>query len=89
MTYGFDRGRGRRGGMGFGFRGESPPWPYAGRGRGGLPRCAYYSSSPTPPTQWQSREQEISFLRSQSEALGRHLSDIEARLKDLEADAEK
>ncbi|MDY6892357.1 MAG: DUF5320 domain-containing protein [Chloroflexota bacterium] len=30
-------GRGR----GFGFRGSSPPWPYVGRGRGGLPRCAY------------------------------------------------
>jgi NAD-dependent dihydropyrimidine dehydrogenase PreA subunit len=26
---------------GFGFRGVSPPWPYVGRGRGGLPRCAY------------------------------------------------
>jgi len=28
--------------MGFGFRGSSPPWPYVGRGRGGLPRCGYY-----------------------------------------------
>jgi hypothetical protein len=28
-------------GRGFGFRGSSPPWPYVGRGRGGLPRCAY------------------------------------------------
>lgn len=26
-------------GYGFGFRGYSPPWPYIGRGRGGLPRC--------------------------------------------------
>ena len=26
---------------GFGFRGASPPWPYVGRGRGGLPRCWY------------------------------------------------
>ncbi|MBC8273644.1 MAG: DUF5320 domain-containing protein [Chloroflexi bacterium] len=26
-------------GFGFGFRGSSPPWPYIGRGRGGLPRC--------------------------------------------------
>ena len=24
---------------GYGFRGSSPPWPYVGRGRGGLPRC--------------------------------------------------
>ena len=31
--------------MGFGFRGSSPPWPYVGRGRGGLPRCGYYVGS--------------------------------------------
>jgi hypothetical protein len=30
--------------MGFGFRGSSPPWPYVGRGRGGLPRCGYFFS---------------------------------------------
>jgi NAD-dependent dihydropyrimidine dehydrogenase PreA subunit len=46
MTYGrgwFGQGwgRGRGGGSGFGFRGSSPPWPYVGRGRGGLPRCWY------------------------------------------------
>jgi len=33
MYYGYGRG--------FGFRGASPPWPYVGRGRGGLPRCWY------------------------------------------------
>ena len=27
---------------GFGFRGWSPPWPYVGLGRGGLPRCWAY-----------------------------------------------
>ncbi|MGB2798898.1 MAG: DUF5320 domain-containing protein [Dehalococcoidia bacterium] len=27
---------------GFGFRGSSPPWPYVGLGRGGLPRCWYF-----------------------------------------------
>jgi len=37
-------GRGFRGGMGFGFRGSSPPWPYVGLGRGGLPRCGYFLS---------------------------------------------
>lgn len=37
-------GRGFRGGMGFGFRGSSPPWPYVGIGRGGLPRCGYFLS---------------------------------------------
>lgn len=33
---------------GFGFRGVSPPWPYVGRGRGGLPRCRYFGDG-TPP----------------------------------------
>ena len=28
-------------GRGFGFRGSSPPWPYVGRGRGGMPRCRH------------------------------------------------
>ena len=39
---GFGRGYGRGMGMGFGFRGASPPWPYVGLGRGGLPRCGYF-----------------------------------------------
>jgi len=34
MFYGYGRG--------FGFRGSSPPWPYVGLGRGGLPRCGYF-----------------------------------------------
>jgi len=37
-------GRGFGRGMGFGFRGSSPPWPYVGIGRGGLPRCGYFLS---------------------------------------------
>ena len=57
MSNGFGRGggfgRGLRGGMGFGFRGASPPWPYVGIGRGGLPRCGYFMSGagvpPAPP----------------------------------------
>ena len=43
-----------RGGWGFGFRGSSPPWPFVGLGRGGLPRCGYFFSGaagiPAPPT---------------------------------------
>ena len=35
-------------GRGFGFRGGSPPWPYVGRGRGGLPRCAYPGAFAAP-----------------------------------------
>jgi len=37
-------GFGYRGGWGFGFRGASPPWPFVGIGRGGLPRCGYFLS---------------------------------------------
>lgn len=52
MPYGLGYGRGR----GFGFRGSSPPWPYVGRGRGGLPRCGYFLSgaamAPGDPTYW-------------------------------------
>jgi hypothetical protein len=54
MPNGLGYGRGR----GFGFRGSSPPWPYVGRGRGGLPRCGYFlggaARAPWPPTYWQS-----------------------------------
>ena len=52
MPNGYGRGFGR-GGWGFGFRGSSPPWPYVGLGRGGLPRCGYFLSGaagmPVPP----------------------------------------
>ena len=55
MTIGFGRGRGfgrgfgRGMGMGLGFRGMSPPWPYVGLGRGGLPRCGYFFSGAGAP----------------------------------------
>ena len=56
MPNGFGRGggmgRGFRGGMGFGFRGSSPPWPYVGLGRGGLPRCGYFLSGAGAPAAW-------------------------------------
>lgn len=45
-------GRGFRGGMGFAFRGNSPPWPYVGIGRGGLPRCGYFLSGAAPFNAW-------------------------------------
>jgi len=57
MPNGFGGGRGTgfgfRGGMGFGFRGSSPPWPYVGLGRGGLPRCGYFlSGAAGAPVSW-------------------------------------
>ena len=92
MVYGFGRGLGGRGGAGLGFRGSSPPWPYVGRGRGGLPRCqypglatapAYAPASPYSPRM--TREQEIDWLKSQSETIKTELNRVEARLRDLEA----
>ena len=61
MPNGFSRGRGMgRGfgrGMGFGFRGSTPPWPYVGIGRGGLPRCGYFlSGAAGVPAQWPNQQ---------------------------------
>ena len=77
-------GRGQRGGMGLGFRGSSPSWPYVGRGRGGLPRCSYHPESLTNPAQGVSREQEISLLKSQAENIRKELDMVEFRIRDLE-----
>ena len=54
MPNGFGRGRGfgQGGGWGFGFRGASPPWPYVGIGRGGLPRCGYFLRGAGAPPPW-------------------------------------
>ncbi len=92
MVYGFSRGFGRRGGVGFGFRGSSPPWPYFGRGRGGLPRCWYpgvamASYPPAPPAYapQMPQGQESDWLKSQAEAIKAELNRIEARIQDLES----
>lgn len=74
-------------GRGFGFRGWSPPWPYVGVGRGGLPRCWYpgfwgwgrYSGIPF------SKEEELSLLKDEAENLRSYLADLEARIKELES----
>ena len=92
MVYGFGRGSGRRGGAGFGFRGATPPWPYVGRGRGGLPRCSYPGvamASPYPTasplyTPQMTQEGEIEGLRSQADAIKAELNQVEARIHDLE-----
>ena len=96
MPNGFGRGMGRGsggsgGGTGFGFRGSSPPWPYVGRGRGGLPRCGYFLSGAASPAfgnapfgSQVSPEQELDSLRNQAEAMGEQLEQVEARMHDLE-----
>ena len=77
--------------MGFGFRGASPPWPYVGRGRGGLPRCNYpglYGGSPVwgamPYPPQATSEQEVDFMKEEAKAVRKHLEDLEARIKELE-----
>jgi len=94
---GANRGPGSRGGMGFGFRGNSPPWPYVGRGRGGLPRCGYFLNSAagtaatwpyqqptfTPQT---GKEQELAALSDQAQMVKEQLAQIEARIRDLESE---
>ena len=88
-------------GCGFGFRGASPAWPYAGRGRGGLPRClspevvktpgyapvinGYRRRGQTPYTPQTTAEQELDFLREESDTLKRQIEEIEARITKLEA----
>ena len=84
INRGTGRGVGSRGGMGFGFRGSSPPWPYVGRGRGGLPRCGYILSgaagtSPAAP------EQELAALNDQAQAVKVQLDQIEARIREIKS----
>lgn len=80
--------RSQKGGMGFGFRGSSPSWPYVGRGRGGLPRCSYYLGNRAnllSIAQGRTQEQEIGFLKSQAENMKKELDMVESRIRDLEA----
>jgi len=109
MLNGYGRGRGSGRGMGLGFRGNSPPWPYVGRGRGGLPRCGYYfGGSVTPAPRFyqpqafypgtpsapgnapyspgMTREEELNYMKDQSEAVKGQLEEIESRMHDLEAE---
>ena len=110
MPNGFGRGAGgrfaMRGGMGFGFRGSSPPWPYVGLGRGGLPRGYYYSSGVTgsqttaPYQQYTapvsgnnpveprlSPEQELDYLKNQSQSIKAELEQIETRINKLQEES--
>lgn len=75
-------------GRGLGFRGASPPSPYVGLGRGGLPRCWHDLGAPFVPYPV-SREEEKAALRSQAQMLRQWLEEIEQRVKDLEAEDER
>jgi hypothetical protein len=93
MFYGTARGfGGRGGGVGFGFRGSSPPYPYIGRGRGGLPRCRYPNSAlpfhDAPVLTYAAQithEQELDFLKGQAGEIKKELDRVESRIRDLEA----
>jgi len=87
-------GTGRGCGLGFAFHGWSPEWPYVGRGRGGQPRCAYYTRGtgrglnrtyPQANVAATTRQDEIGRLKDQAEALRQQLGDIEARLRQMQA----
>jgi hypothetical protein len=84
-------GRGRGGGAGMGFRGSSPPYPYIGRGRGGLPRCRYpganlyFGDTALPDYRAQmTNEQELDLLKRQAGDIKKELEKIESRIRDLE-----
>lgn len=104
MMYGYGRGYGYGGGYGwwgggrgFGFRGASPPWPYVGRGRGGMPRCWYPGlygpgQAPYPPyvppatygyRSAPTPEDELAYLREQADAIRAQMEEIERRIKEL------
>lgn len=83
MQYGYGRG--------FGFRGASPPWPYIGHVRGGLPRCwhlglwgAAFYAPPVPYPPMPTRQEELGFLKNQAEAIKSQLEDIECRIQKIE-----
>jgi len=92
MVYGFGRGfSGRGGGTGLSFRGSSPPYPYVGRGRGGLPRCQYpgtalsFRDTPAFPNMARiTREQELDLLKGQAGEMKKELDRVESRIRDLE-----
>jgi hypothetical protein len=85
--------RGRSSGRGIGFRGCSPPYPYVGRGRGGMPRCQYPGAFfPIRDTTWPiyryqiPQEQELDVLKKQAQDIKKELEIVESRIHDLEAD---
>ncbi len=74
-------------GYGFGFRGTYPSWPYAGRGRGGLPRCwapGLMGGTSAPNI---THEQELEILKNQAQTLREQLEQLENRMKELGKEA--
>lgn len=92
-------------GRGYGFRGNSPSWPFVGRGRGGFPRCwaygpnNYYEPGYYPETFQVSGaspfgspvtpDQEVVFLKNQAEKLKEQVEYIVARVEEFEKAAKQ
>jgi hypothetical protein len=78
-------------GSGFGFQGSSPPFPYTGRGKGGLPRCQYQGNISYLDTSlpgFRSRitlDQELDMLKRQAGNIRNELEIIESRIRNLES----
>ena len=100
-AFGRGRGFGGGGGRGFGFRGSSPPSPYVGIGRSGLPRCGYFFGGAgvyqppafhpgargyAPYAPQVTGEGELSYLKSQAESIKRRLEEIDSRRRALETE---
>ena len=77
-------GGGFGGGIGFGFRGSSPPWPYVGLGRGGLPRGAYFFSGAPQAMPQMPSGQELDLLHQQADVIKGQLGQIASRIAELE-----
>ena len=75
------RGFNRGGGSGFGFRGNSPDWPYVGRGRGRLPRCHHPGIVSYPRM---NQEEELSSLKNRAQALKEQIERVEASISRIE-----
>ena len=74
-------------GFGMGFRGNSPPWPYVGRGRGGYARCRYPGFISAPDYLYTGRYQEIDELKNQAQAMREQLSQVEDRIKQMNSES--
>lgn len=75
-------------GRGFGFRGAAPAWPYVGRGRGGLPRCAapelQRGAAYQAPAFAGGGTGELGSLKDRAAAFKTELDAIEKRIGELE-----
>ena len=94
MHWGFRQGKG------FGFGGACPPWPYIGRGRGGLPRCGHFwhhgvmygapyygpaaAGADYASYEAGKGEDEIGWLKEQARAIRAELKEIEGRIRGME-----